>query len=229
MAAGMEPGARAGDGDDIVRGIGWIVAAGVVLGLAYNVLGLRSAPAFGVAWIAEDKTEDVFVLEDVDAGSGADGGAPGAGTGVGTDDPLAAMLGQQMASSAAATDLPTLPDLGRPIQMQLSVVKKFHDAGAALFVDAREDWEYAEGHIPGAIHLAFDEAVTDPARLEALDTGGRPMIIYCGGGECELSINLAWELINAGHGRVTYFQGGFPEWVEKGYPVASGEADGEGA
>jgi rhodanese-related sulfurtransferase len=228
MAVRMDEEGRDGG---LLGGAVWIVLIGTALGFAFNALGLKAEPAFGVAWIAKDKTEDVFVLGEDEVPAAPDDAVPptSAGGGVGTDDPLAAMLGQQMASAPPASDLPTLPDLGRPIQMQLSVVKKFFDADAALFLDAREDWEYREGHIPGAVHLPFDQAVTDPARLEALEADGRPMIVYCGGGECELSINLAWELIQAGHGPVTYFQGGYPEWVENGFPVAQGAGSGEGA
>jgi len=208
-------------------GVFAIVVVGVALGLGYNTLGLRSAPAFGLAWLARDKAADVFVLEESavppDGSAAAEGGSGGT---VSTDDPLAAMLGQQAAAAPAAAGLPEIPDLPRPIQMQLPMVAKFFEAGAALFVDAREASEFEEGHVPGAVNLPFDEAVTDPAALEAIPALGRPIIVYCGGGTCELSINLAWELLAVGHTRVTYFQGGWPEWVENGLPVESGAGGG---
>ena len=97
--------------------------------------------------------------------------------------------------------------------------KQLHDAGAALFIDAREDWEFAEGHIPGAINLPYEQAITDPAALEKIDQGGKPIVIYCGGGSCEVSISVAWELLGVGKTHIAVYMGGFPEWEEAGFPV----------
>jgi len=68
--------------------------------------------------------------------------------------------------------------------------------------------------------------VTDPVRLEAFDAGGKPIIIYCGGGTCELSMNLAFALVDAGKKKVLVFMGGWPEWQASGFPVATGAAAG---
>ncbi len=220
----IDSAARDGRDRNWLGGFVGVIVVGVALGVAYNAIGLRSAPAFGLAWIAADRTEDVYVLED-DGVAAAD--SPAGSAEVGTDDPFAAMMGQAVESAPAAADLPTIPALPRPIQMQLPVVKRFYDAGAALFLDAREADEYEAGHVPGAIHVPFDTAVTDPALLESLPVEGRPIIVYCGGGACEVSINLAWELIGVGHGPVTYFQGGYPDWVAAGYPTATGSGEGE--
>ena len=200
-----------------------VVAVGVALGVAYNAFGLKSEPSFGLPWIANDRTADVFVLED---GAASDRPSTHDEVDIGTDDPFAAMMGQAVEGTPSTADLPDLPSLPRPIQMQLPVVKRFFDANGALFLDAREADEYSEGHIPGAIHVPFDTAVTDPALLESLPVAGRPIIVYCGGGACEVSINLAWELLGAGHQRVTYFQGGYPEWVAAGYPTVAGTEEG---
>lgn len=127
-----------------------------------------------------------------------------------------------------AADLPEIPDLGRPLQVDLAATRKFFDARAALFVDAREAVEYADGHIPGAVSLPFDESVTDPVALEALDSAGKPLVVYCGGGACELSMNLAFALVQAGHKKVLVYMGGFPEWQGSGLPVEKGSAGAEG-
>ena len=109
-----------------------------------------------------------------------------------SDDPLA---------PAAEPDraIPVIEDYGRPVEIGLKAAKQLHDAGAALFIDAREDWEYAEGHIPGAINLPYEQAITDPDRLEKIDQGGKPIVTYCGGGSCEISISVAWELLGVGN------------------------------
>lgn len=139
-----------------------------------------------------------------------------------SDDPMALDT-----PSGDEGGVPEIPDLGRPLQVELKTAKKLFDAGAALFVDAREPDEYAEGHIAGAISLPYDQGVGDPARLESLDAGGRPIIIYCGGGNCEVSMTLAEALIyQAGKRKVLVYMGGYPEWVGAGYPVDKGSQAG---
>jgi rhodanese-related sulfurtransferase len=196
-----------------------IVATGTVLGAAYNELAAE------LPWIARDLTADVARL---DTSASATPKAPGAEAHAAdpaaytTDetDPMAISGG---GAPAAAPALPEIPDLGRPILIELGAAKQFHDAGAAVFVDAREAGEYEEGHIDGAINLPYDVAVSDPSRLQSLDTGGRPIITYCGGGGCEMSLQLAHELMFMGeHEKVLVYEGGFPEWVEAGLPVARG-------
>ena len=66
-------------------------------------------------------------------------------------------------------DLPQIPDLDRPIQVQLADVKQLFDAGAVVLIDAREPEEYGEGHIPGALSMPYDEVSSEPERLESLD------------------------------------------------------------
>ena len=69
------------------------------------------------------------------------------------------------------SDLPVVPDLDQPIEVKLANVKRFFDAGAALFVDAREAPEYAEGHIAGALSVPFDDAVSEAGAARALQDG----------------------------------------------------------
>jgi 3-mercaptopyruvate sulfurtransferase SseA len=134
-----------------------------------------------------------------------------------SDDPMAIPAAEE-----GEAGLPEIPALDRPIEIQLAAVKQYVDAGAAVVIDAREAEEYAAGHIPGALAFSYDEATGDPERLARLAASREPLIVYCGGGTCELSLSLAWELIFAGHTRVTVFMGGFPEWQAAGFPVERG-------
>jgi rhodanese-related sulfurtransferase len=127
----------------------------------------------------------------------------------------------------AVADLPVIPDVSEPLEMQLTNVKKFIDAGAAAIVDARSTEEFAEGHIPGAVNLPFDDVYRDEARLKAFDSGGRPIIVYCGGGDCELSKSLALSLVQVGgQKKVLVFTGGITDWQKAGYPLVKGAAGG---
>jgi 3-mercaptopyruvate sulfurtransferase SseA len=119
-----------------------------------------------------------------------------------------------------------VPDRDEAIEVKLTIVKKFFDAGAAVLVDAREAPEYAGGHIPGALSLPFDDVVANPGLLGAVKGAGRPIIIYCGGDDCELSRNLAANMLAEGIRKVLVFTGGFQEWRDAGYPVERGAAHG---
>lgn len=220
-----------------------IALLGAAIGLLYNHAGLQ-AETWGIAWKGEKRSiDDLPVIGDADGGGAEPAGGVPAGAGdaasgvdgthgsadagdfpiIESDDPMG-MLGGPAEGAPAAVDaaLPEIPELGRPVQIQLPAVKRFYDADGALIVDAREPHEFAEGRIRGSINLPYDRAVTDPAMLESLDTGGRPIIVYCGGGTCELSLNLGFSLVEAGHTRVCVFMGGYPEWVDAGYPIDTG-------
>jgi rhodanese-related sulfurtransferase len=210
---GTETGSR------LWQGVVAIAMTGGLLGLAQNALVRHGHPEGGLAWSYTPPRLDS--LDDVVAA--ASDGQPGGSNPLPPDmnDPL--QLG-----GGATSGVPDVPDLGRPIQIQISKVKAFFDAQAATIVDAREPADYAEGHIPGAINLPYDEVVTDTERLEKFDPQGKPIIVYCGGGTCELSMNLGFSLVNAGKKRVLVFMGGWPEWSTSGYAVAKG-ATPEGA
>lgn len=216
---GREAAAR--DADGLLRPVAVIVAVGLALGLGFNALGRAGRPPRGLPWIAEART--IPSLEEAQAGAkpAAPASQPLAPAQV-SDDPLAIATG----SAGAGEALPEIPDVGRPIQIRLSAAKQFFDAGAALFVDAREAPDYATGHVPGAVNLPFDESITDPERLEKLDSRGKPIIVYCGGGGCEVSIQMAGTLIQAGHKKVLVYEGGYPEWETAKYPIASGAEPG---
>lgn len=225
-----EPGEVA---EPLGRGIAAVVLTGVVLGLGFNYLGRQGPePHRGLPWISKpvllDSVESLaapvtplpsVVTEPAPAPVSAPAPAAPANA------PAPARQAKpepepKPRTEAEANGPPDVPDVGRPLQVQLPAVKKFWDAKAALIVDAREPAEYAAGHIPGAVNVPYDEAVGDPARLDAVESGGRPIICYCGGGSCEVSIHLAEALVyQAGKKRVLVFMGGFPDWESAGYPV----------
>lgn len=218
-----------------------IAILGCAVGVFYNHLGLEAD--WGIPWKGEKKTlEDSpsveELLEQQGVTPGAEASTDGTTPEVGPDgfpimgnDPLAVMgssvsgiedSGANPGNAAVKAKLDAIPDLGRPLQIQLAAVKEYFDADAVVIVDAREPHEFEEGRIAGSVNLPYDQAITDPAMLENFDSGGKPLVVYCGGGTCELSINLGWSLIEAGHPKVFVFMGGYPEWKEAGYPTESG-------
>jgi rhodanese-related sulfurtransferase len=210
---GTETGSR------LWQGIFAIVALGCLLGIAQNAIVRKGDPKSGLAWHYTppklDSLEDV-VPTVVDSQPGGSHPLP-----PDMNDPL------QIVGSASS-GVPDIPDVGRPIQIQNEKVKAFFDAKAATIIDAREPSEYAQGHIPGAVNLPFDQVATDTERLEKFDAQGKPIIIYCGGGTCEVSMNLAFSMVSAGQKKVLVYMGGWPDWASSGYPIATG-ATPEGA
>ncbi len=168
------------------RGVLTIVLVGIALGVGFNGLGLGSAASWGLPWIGVDEVASMPQLGDL---AGDDENRQPASGYTDITDPMA---------FGGGGDLPQIPDLDRPIQIQLADVKQLFDAGAVLLIDAREGEEYGEGHIPGALSMPYDEVSSEPERLEQLDAGGKAIAVYCGGGACELSLTLAWDLISAG-------------------------------
>jgi rhodanese-related sulfurtransferase len=130
------------------------------------------------------------------------------------------------AATPARADLPVVPDLDQPIEVKLPNVKKFFDAGpaAAVIVDAREAVEYAAGHIAGARCVPYDDAVAKPELLAPFKGLGRPIIVYCSGGDCESSKDLAKSMLAEGIRKVLVFTDGYPAWQAAGYPVEKGVA-----
>jgi len=203
----------------LVSGVAVIVLMGVLLGLSYNWFGLRAARKWGLPWIGEDKFA-AFSAEPAIGLPAAEPTPPPDRHFTNNSDPFA-ITGD--ADTGRTGELPEIPDSGRPVPIELGAFERYVDAGAALILDARDPEEYREGHVPGALNLTYDQAATDPVALENLDTGGRPIIVYCGGGECEVSLRLAHELIGSGFTRVAVYLGGFPEWQAANRPIAKGE------
>jgi rhodanese-related sulfurtransferase len=91
--------------------------------------------------------------------------------------------------------------------------------GDVIFIDAREEEEYDEGHIAGALVLPFDfwDDYWDLVQPE-LDTE-KHIIVYCGGLDCELSLFAVRELKYLGYDKAYTFFGGWVKWVEAGLPI----------
>jgi len=86
------------------------------------------------------------------------------------------------------------------------------------FIDAREAFDYEEGHITGAINIPYYEFEEYKNKLENLSKD-EPVVTYCSGTDCDLSILLGNQLSSMGYKKVFIFFGGWPEWIDANYPV----------
>jgi rhodanese-related sulfurtransferase len=96
-------------------------------------------------------------------------------------------------------------------------VKKRMDAGEKfILVDVREDNEWANGHLPGAVHLGKGIIERD-IEQRVPDTSAK-VILYCGGG---FRSALAGDnLQKMGYTNVESMDGGWKGWVQAGLPTA---------
>lgn len=95
-------------------------------------------------------------------------------------------------------------------------VKRRIDTGEKLLlVDIREDHEWANGHIPGAIHLGKGIIERD-IEHQVPDTRAK-LILYCGGGF--RSAIAAENLQKMGYTNVESMDGGWRGWVAAGLPT----------
>ena len=108
-------------------------------------------------------------------------------------------------------------------EITLDEARAVFDSERGHFIDARILAEYEEGHIPGALWLPADQLGSGekPVSFYTLEFD-RPIVIYCGGGDCEASHNVAIRLQLEGFTRVHVFVDGFPAWEAAGLAVESG-------
>jgi rhodanese-related sulfurtransferase len=86
-----------------------------------------------------------------------------------------------------------------------------------ILIDVREDHEWVDGHIPGAIHLSRGIIERD---IEAtFPNQEAEILLYCGGGY--RSALAADNLQKMGYKRVVSVDGGWRGWNAAGYPVES--------
>jgi len=98
-------------------------------------------------------------------------------------------------------------------------VKRRMEAGEKfLLVDVREDNEWANGHVPKAVHLGRGIIERD-IEASVPDTSTK-MILYCGGGF--RSALVADNLQKMGYTNVESMDGGWKGWLAAGLPTAKG-------
>ena len=113
------------------------------------------------------------------------------------------------------------PDAAELPEYYISVERAFElwDEGMP-FVDARTDAERVVGTIEGAVHLETRNFLNGTAGplLDQLDRAF-PVVVFCGGGECDASENVAKRLDGWGFTEVYIMHEGFAAWEAAGHPT----------
>jgi rhodanese-related sulfurtransferase len=93
-----------------------------------------------------------------------------------------------------------------------------------IFIDARDEADFLVGHITNSINIPFEDFDNHKQKLELLSKE-KPMVIYCAGTDCDLSILLGNLLFEQGYKQVYIFFGGWNEWLIAKYPVENSSED----
>lgn len=96
-------------------------------------------------------------------------------------------------------------------------IANWRDAGQAVIVDVREDHEWRDGHIPGAVLMPL--STFDPAQIP--DPNGKHLVFHCRSGRrCGMAAEKA---VAAGYkGTIKRMEGGFLAWTAAGYDSEPG-------
>jgi len=106
-----------------------------------------------------------------------------------------------------------------PSLIDLQWAKLKHDAGAALFVDARPAEFFRQNHIQGAVNLPpalFDFVYM--MNFGNLDTQ-KEIIVYGRNISRHYDEEVLFKLASRGHENVKLFPGGFTAWKRSGFPL----------
>ena len=108
------------------------------------------------------------------------------------------------------------------------VVQLFHDPrrqqDAIVFIDARDEAHYQQGHIPGAYEFDPFHKENYIAAVLPICLQTEQVVVYCNGGDCDASVNAALQLREMGvpNQKLFVYAGGFTEWTTNNLPVETG-------
>ncbi len=100
----------------------------------------------------------------------------------------------------------------------LAQVIQLQAQNIATFIDARDQWDYSEGHIKDAINIPEFSFEPSNKLLKKIEKD-RLIIVYCDGDECDTSKRLANKLMELGYQNTFVFLGGMNEWIDADLPI----------
>jgi len=106
-----------------------------------------------------------------------------------------------MTNKITRDELVALLDAGKPVQ----------------FVETLRAEHFAQGHLPGAVHIHFEE-VEDRAAAQLPDRDAL-IVTYCSNTACQNSRIAAEKLAKLGYTNVRRYEEGKQDWIEAGLEV----------
>ncbi len=101
-------------------------------------------------------------------------------------------------------------------EIDIDIAKKLFQ-NDMLFIDARAEQYYNEGHIPRAIcNDDIGKLIYEIEKRKSFDAG---VVVYCSDDDCGSSEELAISLQEQGFMNIFLFKGGWKQWTENNLPV----------
>ena len=106
--------------------------------------------------------------------------------------------------------------------IDLPTTRTMVDAGETIIFDARAMKDFKAGHLPGALPWPSKQ------KLEHADAYGfltpqMSVLVYCTGGECDESRQVAEVIKQMGVTNIYIFVDGYRAWTQAGYAVEKGD------
>jgi rhodanese-related sulfurtransferase len=114
-------------------------------------------------------------------------------------------------------DQTSVESLKEPIAINLKQAYELYKKDI-VFLDARENDEYKEGHIKNALSLPYYDFDSYKQVLNNIPKSST-IVTYCAGTDCDLSILLGKQLFESGYKKIYIFFGGWNDWFNANYPI----------
>lgn len=131
-----------------------------------------------------------------------------------TAQPAQATTSQNQQEAPPQEQAPKPATPAKALEIRYDQVEKLLANPEIMLIDARPAREFEAGRIGNAINIYTPEFEQNIGRIIGIPRD-KPIIAYCGGGACELSHELADNLIKMGFTRVFVYVGGWNEWKQK--------------
>ncbi len=121
--------------------------------------------------------------------------------------------GAQPAAPAPAADLAAAETLNLPVDIDTATVEQIRNRDDVVLIDVREDFEYAEGHIPGTTLIPLGQI---PDRLDEIPKDKTVVAVCRSGNRSGQATDFLRE---QGFDNVHNMQGGMNAWSQTGYEI----------
>lgn len=121
------------------------------------------------------------------------------------------------APEAAPAAVQEAAPLDLPVDVDAQTVAQIRDRDDVVILDVREDWEFTDGHIPGALWIPLGEI---PQRVNEIPKD-KTVVAVCRSGN--RSSRATAFLRQNGFDNVHNMLGGMIAWEKSGYEIAKGQ------
>jgi len=118
----------------------------------------------------------------------------------------------------------TIPNfMTEPQQVNTEFVKYYFEDSKVTIVDARDKEQYDNLHIKGSVNIPYNYYEDYDILYELSDLSPEDIyIVYCNGGDCSLSLDLAYVMYDEFDFETVFvYEEGLPVWEEHNYPLSS--------